>query len=249
MGLETAKVTFSKVATASKYNVALKMAAPESKAGIVQTAVILDTASAEHTFASLSPGQYNVAITAVNANEDMSEAVTSATVTVGAPVVPVVIAVTGGVGSLTVKWTKAEINAALGVTYSVTIVDVTQNRLEKNHPADFVATLDGAQPQQTFGGHVGSGATPLLAGTKRVTITATNANGAVASVQSEPVLVLFSDAPAIGSVVGSAAGATLTVTAPARTSSSAISEFLVQVGAKDTESHRLEGAAYWATME
>ncbi len=169
-------------------------------------------------------------LAAINANGDSSVAATSASsVAVGAPLPPTVTAVVGSVGQLAVEWSAPAINADLGVTYTLTITDVTAGR----SPA--TAALQGLALSGSPIAFTG-----LVAGTKRVQIKASNANTAtysvvVQSALSDEVDVTLSTAPGIATtngVVGSDTGATITVTAPSSMSTSVLSKFLIQVGAR-----------------
>ena len=167
---------------------------------------------------------------AVNANGDDSATAASSTsdVVVGAPLSPTITAVTGSVGQLTVQWSAPAINADLGVTYKLNIQDVTTGR----EPADeTLVTLAAGAGSQTISG--------LPAGTKRVWITATNANAgdgsAVVAAWAGAVQVGLSTAPGIASsdgVVGSALGATIALTAPSAVSTTGgkLNKFLIEVG-------------------
>lgn len=166
---------------------------------------------------------------AINVNGDgsASAATSGSDVVVGAPLPPSISAVSGGVGQLTVTWSAPAINADLGVTYALNIEDVTAGRT----PATPLVTesLTAGAPSQTISG--------LAAGTKRVWITATNANAgdgktaaAVQAAWAGTVAVQLSTQPGISQTVGSATGAAITVTAPSASSATAINKFLIQVG-------------------
>ena len=180
---------------------------------------------------SLLPGLLPHAA-AINANGDFSSsATTSSPVIVGAPLPPTVVAVQAGVGQLTVQWTAPVINAVVGTTYTLAIYDVTADRSPPT-----AALEDIAMSSTTHS------VTNLVAGTKRVRITATNVNSgagkytaAVQSALSDAADVGLSTAPGIASpngVVGSADGATISVTAPVQMSTAALNKFLIQVGAQ-----------------
>ncbi len=165
---------------------------------------------------------------AINVNGDGSAtaAASSSDVVVGAPLPPSISVVTGGVGQLTVTWSAPDINADLGVTYTLNVEDVTAGRT----PATPLVTqaLTAGAPSQTVSG--------LAAGTKRVWITATNANagdgktaGAVQTAWAGAVVVQLSTQPSISQTTGSESGATITVAAPSASSATAINKFLIQV--------------------
>lgn len=146
---------------------------------------------------------------------------------VGAPLAPTITDVTGGVGDLTVYWSAPAINADLGATYTMSIEDVTAGR----SPAAATVTRALTTPtSQTFTG--------LVAGTKRVRVVASNANTgqtatAVVVAWAGAVQVELSTAPIVASpngAVGTAQGATITVTKPVTMSTASLAKFLIQVG-------------------
>lgn len=151
-----------------------------------------------------------------------------AAVVVGAPSPARVTAVLGEVGQLAVTWTAPEINAELDVSYTVTVTDVTPGR-------------DPATPDVTLPltGPPGSTQTlpALVAGTKRVYITAYNVNAGpglfavgVESALHDAREAAFSTAPALLDATGDTTGATLAVFSPASASTPTINKFLIQVG-------------------
>ena len=150
----------------------------------------------------------------------------------GAPLTPTVTAVTGGVGRLTIEWSAPAINADLDVTYTLAIYDVTPgNRNPVDVPIEDVPLT--ASPRVV---------TQLSAGTKRVQITATNANAgdgrylaAVKSALADEADVALATAPGIPSsegVAGSTLGANISVTAPSQMSTAVLNSFLIQVGGR-----------------
>lgn len=141
----------------------------------------------------------------------------------GVPLAPTISAVTGGVGQLEVKWSAPAINADLGVTYTLAIYDVTAGRTPATAAVQGLV-LDGS-PLSVTG---------LVAGTKRVQITAANSNTAqysavVQTSLSDEAEVALSTAPGVSQVVGSAAGAAISVTRPSQVSTAELKTFLVQV--------------------
>lgn len=170
---------------------------------------------------------------AINANGDRSPAPAewdSTPLVVGAPLPPTVTLVQGAVGRLTVSWSAPALNADLETSYTLSIYDVTPG---ERSPAD--GPIEGlpltASPTTIpF----------LVAGTKRVQITATNVNAgptglyapAVKSALADEADVALATAPGIPSeagLVGSTAGANISVTAPAQVSTAALNKFLIQV--------------------
>ena len=147
----------------------------------------------------------------------------------GAPLPPTVTAVTAGVGRLAVEWSAPAINADLGTTYTLAIYDVTPGT---RNPVDVpIEDIPLSSSPKVV--------TQLVAGTKRVQITATNVNAgpgrytaAVKSALADEADVALSNAPAIPTsdgMVGSRQGANISVTAPSQMSTAALNKFLIQV--------------------
>lgn len=157
---------------------------------------------------------------AINANGDSLSAAASSNAVVGAPLPPTIMELQAGVGQLALTWSAPSINADLGVTYKLSIADVTAGR----DTTTVEVPLEGSP----------ASVTGLAAGTKRVRITATNANTAayavvVQSALSDAVDMPLSTAPGVSAVVGSAAGATITVSAPSLPGNTVFKKFLIQV--------------------
>ncbi|PRW20837.1 Ig-like domain repeat [Chlorella sorokiniana] len=227
--INSVTVAWDTAPTAAQYEVRLEQTAPDAKA--VSTAVVDGSSgtSFSKTFDNLTPGRYSVSVYSINANRDSSSsaAISSSDAVVGAPLPATIEAVQTGVGQLTVQWSAPSINADLGTTYTLTIRDVTAGRSPATEPLEGIAMSSTTHS-----------VTSLVAGTKRVQITATNVNSgsgkyasAVLSALSDEYDVALSLAPAIAStngVVGSAAGAAISVTAPGQMSTTALNKFLIQ---------------------
>lgn len=168
---------------------------------------------------------------AINPNGDHATAPAtwgSDPLVVGAPLPPTVTAVTGGVGRLTIEWSAPALNADLDVTYTLAIYDVTPgNRSPVDVPLEDVPLT--ASPKVV---------TQLVAGTKRVQITATNANAgpgryltAVKSALADEADVTLATAPGIAAsegLAGSTLGANISVTVPSQMSTAVLNKFLIQ---------------------
>lgn len=148
----------------------------------------------------------------------------------GAPLPPTVTSVTGGVGRLSIEWSAPAINADLDTTYTLAIYDVTPGT---RNPVDVpIEDLPLTVSPKVV--------TQLVAGTKRVQITATNINAgpsrytaAVKSALADEADAALCNAPAIPSsngLVGSTQGANISVNTPSQMSTTALNKFLIQVG-------------------